>query len=406
MQFLSNVGNFRKYGKSHRMLYSISLMIFFWSLFDGIVSFITPIVITDGGLSKTMLGFILGSSSLFGALFDFFLSKVFQNVHYRRIYLLMFAICFVYPLVLWQAKTVWLYLIAMAMWGLYYDLNNWGNFDVIGRVSNENERSVNFSVLYGFKSLGYLIAPFVIGLLIGEVVNWKPFFFMSVFIALSFVFFGIALKNATVSAGKTKKTKPMKSFGIFQEILLWKKVGHILWPVLIFTMIMYTIDAFFWTIGPLFSEYFNFLHVGKGVFLAMYTLPPLFIGWGVGPLTKSFGKKKTAYISTFIGAIILASFPLIHEPVILLSLTFIASCFIAVGWPSINGAYVDYLKESPILQKEIEALEDSFTNFGYVLGPISAGILADKFGNLQAFSILGIFSASVLLLLMKFTPKK
>src|SRR5476651_1631208 len=94
-------------------LHIVCIMLFFWSLFDGIGSYIAPLAITDDGLSKTMLGLVIGSSSFFGAIFDFLMSKYLRNTHFRRIYLLMFALCFTYPLILWHAKTIWIFLIAM-----------------------------------------------------------------------------------------------------------------------------------------------------------------------------------------------------------------------------------------------------------------------------------------------------
>ena len=75
------------------LLYAGGLMIFFWALFDGIVSYISPLLITHGGYSKTALGFLLGSSSVAGALFDYLLSRYLKNPHYRGVYLMMFAAC-------------------------------------------------------------------------------------------------------------------------------------------------------------------------------------------------------------------------------------------------------------------------------------------------------------------------
>jgi MFS family permease len=380
-------------------------MIFFWALFDGIVSFITPLVINNAGLSQTKLGIIIGSSSVFGALFDLLLSKVFTKVHYRRIYLLMLLSCFLYPLILWEAKTIWMYLAAMAIWGLYYDLQNWGGFDAIGRLSTESERSRNFSRLYQFRALGYLIAPILIGLIIGQSIGWKPYVLMMFFIVIACLFY---ISSAQRTAKKTisKHEASLKQFGFIREIRLWQKVGKVIWPVLMFTMFMYVTDAFFWTLGPLFGEKFGNLHLGSGIFITMYTLPPLLSGWMVSKLTKIFGKKFTAYSSLSLGFLLLALFPLFGVGYGLLILAFLASSFISIAWPSINSAYVDYLRESPAVQKEIEALADSFTNVGYIFGPFFAGLLADIFDIQKAFAVLGGVGCIMMIILFYFTPKK
>ena len=84
--------HWRQYGNSHRPLYAMAFMILLFAVFDGMTSYITPLLITEKGISKTAMGFILGSSSLAGALFDFFLAKVLKNPHFRRVFLMMFVV--------------------------------------------------------------------------------------------------------------------------------------------------------------------------------------------------------------------------------------------------------------------------------------------------------------------------
>ncbi len=55
------------------------MMLFFFTLFDGTVSYTAPLAMSQIGLSKTMLGMIIGTSSIFGAIFDFVLSKMLTN---------------------------------------------------------------------------------------------------------------------------------------------------------------------------------------------------------------------------------------------------------------------------------------------------------------------------------------
>ena len=54
---------------------------------------------------------------------------------------------------------------------------------------------------------------------------------------------------------------------------------------------------------------------------------------------------------------------------------------------------------------EIEALEDFSFNLGYVIGPISAGILSDMIGITGAFTALGMTGFVVAIILIKVTPK-
>lgn len=398
----------RKVGFSEKLLYILSFMLFFWALFDGLLGYLVPIVITGSGMSKTEMGIIFGSSSVFGAAFDFIVSKYFHKAHFRRIYLVMFALCFVYPLLLWTAKGVWLFLLAMAVWGLYYDLENFGNFDFISRGTDEDGHASHFGIVSVFKSLGYLIAPLIAGLLIGEttVVLWQPYIFSWVVLSISFL-----LLIVLFVIGKRRVTRDQhdivlrRKVNVLRELHIWNGIGKILLPVLLLTVFLNILDAFFWTIGPLLAESFGNLHPFNGLFLTMYELPPLLVGWFVGSATNVFGKKRTAFLSFGVGCLLLASIPLFANAYILLGIVFVASLFFGLSLPSINGAYGDYIKETSKYEKEIEGLEDFSTNIGYIIGPIMAGFLADRVGNMQAFSVFAVVGIIAALVLLKVTPK-
>lgn len=396
----------KTYQTDHRILYFGSLMIFFWAMFDGIVSYVTPLVITERGLSKTAMGLIYASSSVAGALFDFLLSKFLKSTHYRRLFFIMFVICFGYPLLLWKAQTVFMFVLAMAIWGLYYDFKNFGSFDFISRHSKKEEHSSNFGVLGIFQSLGYLIAPILAGILIGGLVGTRPFIAAFLFLVISFLFYLILFKSAKTQGVKIPEEKIFKPINAMVELHLWKKIGKILLPVLFFILILYVYDAVFWTIGPLYSENFASFSGFGGLFMAMYTLPMLLTGWFVGSLTKRFGKKKTAFFSFLISSFFLLSLPFLKNPYLVLVTVFVSSMIGSFAWPAIKGAFVDYITESSKYEKEIEGLVDFFTNIGYVIGPMFAGFLSDKVGNGGAFSALGVLGITTTLILIFTTPRK
>jgi len=382
-------------------------MLFFWTLFDGTVSYITPLKISQAGFSDTLLGLIIGFSSIAGGTFDFLLSKFLTNTHFRRVYLLMFAVCFIYPLILWQAKEVWLFLIAMALWGLYYDLDNFASYDFVGRKFSEEEHSSSFGLMSIFKELGYTISPLIAGFALGAaaIVDWKPILLMFVFLTISFSFY-VLLKNITAKATHDYMEKvTYKPLNFLREISVWKKVGSILLPPLVIIMFYNVFDSFFWTLGPLLAESFKQLHPFNGLFLTAYTLPFLITGFLVGMVTKKLGKKRTAFLGFLVGSLTLSLFYFLHSPLFILGDILVASFFVGFTIPAINGAFADYISESSAVEREIEALSDFFTNAGYVVGPILAGFLADRVGGAVTFSILGIIGAVVAVILLIVTPR-
>lgn len=395
----------KTYGRRHQGLYFLSLMILFWGIFDGITTYITPLVLTEHGMSKTVMGLIIGSSSVFGAIFDFLMCKIFKNSYFRRSFLLMFGLCIIYLIVLATASTLSLFLLAMVLWGIYYDLKNFGSFDFITRFTRPNEHSSSFGVLAVFQASGYLVAPIIAGLLIFDQVGQGPFYAAGVFLTMSFLIFLFLIFQES-KYPREKIAAQYRYRGLIHEIKLWRRLDKVLLPVLILTMMLNVIDSFFWTIGPLVAESFKSIHQLAGLFIAAYELPVLLVGWFVGRINRRLGKKRTAFISLLIGSLGLMSLNFVTEPILMVAIVFGVAMMMSLAWPSLRAAFADYISEAGKYEQEIEGLEDLFTNFGYVIGPILAGFLADKLGNTASFSVLGVIGAITALYLMKITPRK
>ena len=400
------INYFQVFKLSRRPLYILCLMMLFWALYDGTMSYLAPILIVNSGLSKTLMGIIVGTSSVAGALFDFVVCQLFTNTHYRRLFMIMFAVCLVYPLILFGANTFVVYLIAMAMWGVYFDLKNIANFDYVGRYTDKREHTDSFGLLQVFSSMGYLIAPIIVGLLVAESVDWRPAIMAWIFLVISIFFFAVLclLSRKIKVVGEVETACSKRK--IWAEVKIWSKIGKVLLPVLLLTFFLNFFDAFFWTIGPLLAESLATLHRFAGFFMVAYTLPALLVGWFVGAFTRYFGKKRTAFTSLFVGSVLLSLMFFIENPVIMIIEVFISSLFISMSWPAINGTYADYISETAQYEKEIEGLEDFYTNLGYIFGPILSGFIADRFGNTNAFVLLGLAGVLMSIALLLFTPKK
>jgi MFS family permease len=170
---------------------------------------------------------------------------------------------------------------------------------------------------------------------------------------------------------------------------LWKKIGNKISLPLLITFYLFFIEAFFFTLAPLYADNLEQIKFG-GFFLAAYSLPVLLSGLVVGKIVSKFGKIKTARFCLLIGSTIISTFMLVHNPYISIIIVIAASFFFGISFPSINGIYADLISETPLLEGEIETWEDFSFNIGYILGPITAGFLSDIFSIPAAFSILGI----------------
>lgn len=390
-----------------RNLFTAAFMIFFFVTFDGTLMYLAPILMTDSGLSEGTMGLVIGLSSVAGLLFDVILGRLFAKASYRLMFLCMLLVAASYPFFLFGANTITVYLIAMAIWGLYYNLYNMGTIDFVENTASPRRFASSFGVLKVFDGLGNLIAPFIGSLLVLaalprlQMMEWPI-----ILIVIAFVFFFLLLSGTRVRARK-KHGDPALHIGVLKQLKLWNEIGHILLPMFLLTVAINLVDSAIWTIGPIFSESLG--HgggVGGGAFMIAYTLPPLLVGWAVGYFVSRYGKKNTAIVGMFLGSLFVSLIGVVSTPLILVGIMFATSFCFSLAWPSINAAYADYIRKDHAFSKDIEAVEDWFTNLGDTLGPILGGYAAEFLGNAHAFAAIGLFGVLAAVLLFRFTPER
>jgi predicted MFS family arabinose efflux permease len=138
----------------------------------------------------------------------------------------------------------------------------------------------------------------------------------------------------------------------------------------------------------------------------IYQLPFIVVGWFSEKITHKIGKKITAYSCFLLGSLVLTLFFWLNDYLSILLIIFFSSLLVSLAWPAIKGAYVDYLIESPQFKSEIEGLNDFSTNMGQIIGPISAGLLADSMGIYNTFGFIGLINIALVLVVLSFTPKQ
>ena len=387
----------------NKLIYLFGIVILSFSLFDGIITYLIPLVTLERGLSKTLIGIIIGSAAVAGAFFDFAIYKIFKNPIYRRLFMVMFAVSLAYLFIIWRANSFVLYILAMIMWGFYYDLKNFGTMDFACRYFPQQEQTANFGLIQVFQSLGCLLAPLIAGFLITETVGDKPFFAGLLFLVISAIFF-IALTLQTRQAQEFLPSKPILKTSWSEEISLWKKTGKIILPVLILGAFYTVIDSFFLILGPLFAENLP-LEPFDGIFMFAYLLPASLMGGFVGKITKKFGDKNSIIMGLLCGSLILSFFYFFKSPMASILIIFVAFCFISIISPITHAIYAHYIHKSPKEKKEIQELGDFSENIGYIIGPVIAGIIADQIGIQVTFSALGVAGLVFALFLALVMPK-
>lgn len=386
------------------VLVLMALMLFFFIVYDGMMEFILPLIIDEKGLSGTMVGLIIGLSSVAGGLFDIAVCRLMPQSSFRRIFLLVFLLATLFPVLLLASTGISLFLVAVAVWGLFFDLYRIGTYDFVSRRKNEKEHAGSFGFLEIFISLGFLIAPLIVGFLMKDVVGVAPFVAAYIFLGISVLLY-LVLLLVTKRDPQYVELKSRRPLPLLREIRVWKALGHKIFPVLCVSFLISLYDSAYWTVGPLLAEN---LHFGEfnGIFMAVHTLPALFGGWLVGYITLRYGQKRTAVVTLLLASLVQCAFLFVQSEYLLILTTFIIAFFITLSAPAISGAYADYIAEARKISTEIEAMEDFLYNSGYIIGPICAGFLSDIVGYQKALGFLGLFGVVLMIVVWHIVPKK
>ena len=142
----SLIARFSRHARKDAIMGAFLAMLFFWALADGIMSFISPIIITEHGISDTLMGIIIGSSSIASAVFYILLVRFLPNTNFRRVFLAVLLLSFFFPFLMSAGGIVWMYLAGMAVWGLYFDLYRIASYDFVSRADTKEEHSASFGV--------------------------------------------------------------------------------------------------------------------------------------------------------------------------------------------------------------------------------------------------------------------
>ncbi|HVZ75790.1 MAG TPA: MFS transporter [Candidatus Paceibacterota bacterium] len=382
----------------------MSGMVFFFVIFDGIIMYLAPIVMQNAGVSLGTIGLLLGLSSVAGMCFDVILLRALENTGYRAIFSYMFLVALTVPYFLFAQNTVTFYLLAMAAWGLYYNLYFIGSLDFVRQSAGVHEHTSSFGVLKVFEGLGYLLAPFfgsLVLLTISAAYPMPAWIFLPLMIAFM-LFMLLALRRARPRVVEHKKRDALSTL---VQIGIWRSIGRVIFPLLLLTLIINLVDAAVWTIGPLFSESLSIPGgLTGGAFMLAYTIPPLIVGWFVGSLVARRGAKRVGMGSLLIGSLLLIPIGVMSSAAALVGAIFLVSIFFSLIWPTINGAFEDTIAASPQYHEEIETIGDWFTNIGDTLGPMLGGYAAQIFGVQHSFAIMGICGVLVAIILLRATP--
>ena len=385
---------------------TVSVILFFVYLGDAILSDWVPSFMQVALGGSLFMGLVFSFSSVVGFVTDLIFPQLLRKFKARRLILLAIAANLIFSgILLWTTTWSWLvlFLLAIAVWGVYYELLWFGSAQFVSDNVPTESRSGVWGVLSVFKSLAYFIGPIVGSWLAISRGNMTTVVVAAAMVCVGYVVWVLTSKKEKMHE---QEIEPVEKFDIGEEVGYWKVLFVHVWPVLLISLTMGLIDATYWTTGAVLSDIMARDGLLGGLFLPAYMLPPIFMGvilakWGVYK-----GKKKIAEIFLLFAGVFLALLGMKESLWSMLLLSFLTGVALSIAWPMVDAVYSDILARMGTERKHMVGLSSSTTSLAYIIGPITAGFISSRVGERMTFVVMGVLTVIVAIVLLFVTPRK
>lgn len=381
---------------------ALTVILFFALLADAILSDWVPVYLQKVLGGSFMMGIVMSFSSVVGFSADFIFPQLLKGTTVRKMMVMAVLSGALFSAVLLWATwwpVIMVLLLAMAIWGIYYEFLGFANQQFVAETASVHQRAQVWAVMGIFKNLAYFLGPILGGYLISRgdrgVVMITGGISIVAYVLL--LLFKIKNKPVVVEAEEINLAREASHW--------WVLLPHV-WPVLVLAFVLGLIDATFWTTGTVFTEALAKQNWWGGFFLPMYMLPSLFVGlivlkWGIYQ-----GKKKWAEIFLMLGGFFLTLLFYSESVYYQLAMVFLSSIMLSVSYPLVDAVYSDVVVRMGRERKHMVGLGVSMISLAYIVGPILSGWIASQVGERMTFVAVGAATVTVSIVLLITTPRK
>jgi MFS family permease len=349
----------------------MGLMMAFSSVIGFVMDLIFPQLLRTSGVHKLAGGAIVGSL--------IFLASMLGSTWFS------------YGLIL---------VVGMAAWGVYYELDSFMTKQFVAGVAPKELRVAVWGVVGIVRNFAYFLGPLIGGMMLKWGDRTVVFSAGGVLAFAYILFLFIKLPHSH------EIDSDIHGVHVLEEIKHWMSLGRRVWPILILSVLAGIIDATFWTTGTVLNDHLAEQSAVGGWFLSAYMLPSLFIGVIVAKWGVSEGKKKWAEALMLLGGLALGGIAWVKSVEAIILVVIVSSILMSMSWPLMDAVYTDLVARSRRGRKHIIGLSSSTLSLAYVIGPILAGWLSGKYGEVETFAIIGWGVVVITGILLVVTPKK
>lgn len=381
-----------------------SLVYFFMFLGDGIMSYVTPYFLNRELNNPVVFGLIFASSSVAGIIFDFFAGERFNKKDYRWFILLAVISAVLFPTLFlaFPGKLVF-YILALFMWGIYFESITFAGYNFIRIHKKRHEYSEAWGFLSVMTNLGYFIGPIIATTFIALNLNLN-FYFSAVCYILAGIVFLIARKK--ILGHHRSPLNLNERISTHTELRRWFALIRLIWPLWLLGIALVTSTAFLYTVGIVYAEGAKIDNAAAGFILSVSVLPSILVGLVMSKIEIVKGKKHLLLVFSILAGLILSLFGLATHIWQILIIIAVYSAFSSVSYNLLSAIYEDYVSRAKEFSNDIIGVERSTSSIAYIIGPISAGLLASQFGEKITMSFAGVLLVIFAILGMFLIPKR
>lgn len=382
---------------------SFSIVVFLIKLADALVSFWAPELIQSSFNSSFMTGLVISFQSIVGFSADLIFPKLLKKAKVKRLIILAIFMSGLTSICLYiSSLRPWtiFFLIAMAIWGIYYELSSFGSYQFIDNTVPRDTRSAAWGILGVFMNLAYLLGPLIaVWLLLSGSLPILVFILVLLFSAFTLFSFRNRMQDTPLEPD-INDIKPG------EEIGYWQTLFKSTWPIILITLLTGFIDSTFWTTGVVWTTKLIQENPLGSLFIPFYQLPPLFMGLLVAKWGIYKGKKRLALKFLIIAGFFLASLYISNSVFWFLAAVLASSIALSITYPLLEGVYSDIIQRLGKEKKHMIGLTSSTVNISYIVWPPIAGLIAANAGEKMTFVYIGVLTVVVSLVLLFIIPKK
>lgn len=380
-----------------------STIILLIRLADAVVSFWAPNLIQDALGDPVKMGLVISFQSVVGLGADLVFPNLLKTATVKKLIILAIVMSLATSVSLFVSSLkpmMLFFLISMTIWGLYYELENFGTYQFVDNVVPPETRSGVWGVMSSFRTLAYFLGPLVGTWLIIRGNIPTAIFTISLLVLALIVF---TLKSNMQDRPLEPEIDHIRPV---QELKYWSTLLIHVWPIVLMTLLAGFIDATFWTTGAVFTEKLARQTTMGGLFLPFYQLPSLFIGIVVVRWKVRDGKKRLSQKFLLLAGLFLSLIFLNNSISWLLLMVLTSSIALGLSYPFLDGVYSDIMSRLGKERKHMIGFTGSIVNISYIIWPPIAGLMTKVGNERTTFVYMGILTMVISIILLIVTPKK